>query len=112
TSSMEASNGGNTFVVAVKYNSKSVVGAPTPAPMGLSTTQNYAWITKVNGSLQATAGVPLKLTGTQLAPSAGSGVGASLTDQQLQPVVDAAIANWQTAGLSAAQLSVLRNTPI
>src|SRR5262249_37631280 len=113
TAGMESTNGSNTFVVSVKYSAKSIVGAPTPASLGLSTTQNYTWQTFVGATLQATAGVPLKLSGTQLAPSAGSGVGAaSLTDGQLQPVVAAALTRWEAAGLSDAQLSVLRNTPI
>jgi hypothetical protein len=113
TASNESANGGNTFIVSVKYSAKSIVGSPTPVSLGLPTTEVYNWTTAVNGTVQATAGVPLKLSGTQLAPSAGSGVGvASLTDQQLQPVVEAALARWEAAGLSDAQLSVLRNTSI
>jgi hypothetical protein len=106
---MEASNGGNTFVVFIKYNAKSIVGDPTPP----ANPENYNWTTSVGGVVQATAGIALRLTGTQLAPSAGSGVwAANLTNGQLKRVVDAALDNWQAAGASAAQLNVLRNTPI
>ena len=53
------------------------------------------------------------LVGGCVAVAAGSGVGVvGLTGQQLQPVVDAAIARWAASGLDAAQLSTLRNTPI
>jgi hypothetical protein len=99
------------FIVGVKYDTKSLPGQNAPVPQPAKIT--YTFTTVVNGTQQASAGVDLKLSGTQLAPSAGSGVGTtSLTEQQLQPVVDAAIAQWAAAGLDAAQISVLRNTPI
>jgi hypothetical protein len=112
TAGMESTNGGNTFVISIKYSSKSIAGDPTPASLGLPTTQNYSWQTSVNGGpVQASAGVPIKLSGTQLAPTAGNGA-TSLTERQLQPVVQAAIVGWEAAGASAEQLDVLRNTPI
>jgi hypothetical protein len=97
--------------VLVKYNTKSIAGFTAPNP----TTVHYTWVTQLDHVTQpgTPAGVDLKLSGTQLAPSAGSGVGVtSLTEQQLQPVVDEAIALWSAAGLSPAQINVLRNTPI
>jgi hypothetical protein len=105
---------GQQFIVLVKYDTKSIVGYPTPKSLGKATTEHYTWTTEApSGTVQATAGVDLKLSGTQLAPSAGSGVGAAnLTEQQLQPVVDEALARWAAAGLNAAQLSTLRSTPI
>jgi hypothetical protein len=100
---------GKTYIIAVKYNTKSIVGQTAPS----TNPATFSFATQVNGSTTASASVQLKLSGTQLAPSAGNGIGvASLTEQQLLPVVDAALARWQAAGLSAAQLSTLRNTPI
>src|SRR5262249_13615772 len=98
-----------TFIVLVKYDTHSIVGdsVPTVNPV------TFSFATKVGTTTKATASVNLRLSGTQLAPSVGSGVGAaSITEQQLQPVVDEAIALWSAAGLDAAQISVLRNTPI
>src|SRR5262249_31050182 len=43
TASMERSNGGNTFIVSVKYSAKSIVGDPTPTSLKLPTTENYNW---------------------------------------------------------------------
>jgi uncharacterized repeat protein (TIGR01451 family) len=100
---------GGTFIVLVKYDAKSIAGGivPTANPV------TYSFKTMVGSITQAMASVSLRLSGTQLAPAAGSGVGAaSLTEQQLQPVVDEALARWAAAGLDAAQLSVLRNVPI
>jgi uncharacterized repeat protein (TIGR01451 family) len=49
----------------------------------------------------------------QLAEGTGSGVGvASLTPQQLQPVVNQAIAEWASLGYGSGAVNVLRNIPI
>src|SRR5262249_27439476 len=57
---------------------------------------------------------PLMLGGHRLlAQSTASGAGtASLTDQQLQPVVDAAIARWANSGLDTQQISTLRGVTV
>jgi hypothetical protein len=62
---MGASNGGNTFIVNVKYDAKSIVGNMTPANLGLATTQTHSFTTSVNGTLNDsdTATLDLKLAG-------------------------------------------------
>src|SRR5262249_35567343 len=54
---------GQQFIVLVKYDTKSIAGAPTPASLGLLTTQHYTWTTEApNHVVQATAGVDVKLS--------------------------------------------------
>jgi hypothetical protein len=98
-----------TFIVGVKYDSNSLKGSPVPNDPPVI----YTWETIVDGTVQARATLDLQPAAPLLATSEGSGVGTeSLTDQQLNSAVDAAIARWVDAGLDAEQISALHNTPV
>jgi hypothetical protein len=103
---------GSLYVVGVKYDTGSVVGLPE----GTRPLVKYTFNTDVggNGTFEETdtKGItlqykaPLTLDGT---PTVG---GATLTQDQLAPVVSAAIDYWAAQGVDAQSLNQLKQTDV
>ncbi|MFB2893687.1 hypothetical protein ACE1CI_12315 [Aerosakkonemataceae cyanobacterium BLCC-F50] len=106
---------GSLYVIGVKYDTNSVVGLP----QGTLPTVKYTFNTDVgkNGTIEETdlKGITLKykqaITALTLNGTAIAG-GAILTQNELSPVVNAAIDYWAAQGVNSDSLDKLRHTDV
>jgi hypothetical protein len=103
---------GSLYVIGVKYDTGSVIGLPE----GTKPTVKYTFNTDVgnNGTIEETdlKGITLQYKAPLTLNAAPTVGGATLTQDQLAPVVNAAIDYWAKQGIDAQSLNQLKQTDV
>jgi hypothetical protein len=109
---------GSLYVIGVKYDTGTVVGLPegTKNTPDYRQTVKYTFNTDVgnNGTIEETDtnGITLKYKAPLTLDGAATTGGARPTQDQLDPIVGAAINYWAAQGASNAELAKLRHTDV
>ncbi|HEY9616502.1 MAG TPA: hypothetical protein V6C64_06665, partial [Microcoleaceae cyanobacterium] len=104
---------GSLYIIGVKYDTSTVVGL---TPGATRPTVNYTFNTDVgaNGTIDETdlKGITLKYKAALTLDGTATSGGAVLTQDELDPVINAAIDYWAAQGVNSASLDKLRHTDV